>query len=323
MYEALSSLDSVHLNFSPSSLFILNITLAIIMVGVALGIKLKGFKDLLLHPKPFIVGVISQFILLPAFTFLLVISLKLPESVALGMILVASCPGGNISNFMSSLAKGNVELSVSLTMFSTLAAVLLTPFNFAMWGGLFLKFAAKHYGELAPITINFWEMFKAVVIILLIPLTIGLFISHKWPNAAKKAGPYVRIVSIFIFLAMVVIMILNNWEFVVNYVQVVFLLVFLHNAIALLTGYYWSKLNKLPHYDAKTISIETGIQNSGLALVLIFNPKLFNGLGGMAAIAAWWGVWHIISGLTMGFIWGYIHKPKTVKNVELQESTAQ
>ncbi len=323
MYEGLASLDSVHLNFSSSSLFILNITLAIIMVGVALGVRLKGFKDLILHPKPFIVGVISQFFLLPAFTFLLAILLKIPESVALGMILVASCPGGNVSNFMSSLAKGNIELSVSLTMFSTLAAVLFTPFNFALWGGLFLKFAAKHYGELAPITINFWEMFKTVVIILLIPLTIGLFISNKWPKAAKKAGPYVRIISIIIFLVMVGVMIMNNWEFVVNYLEVVFLLVFIHNAMALLIGYYWSKINKLPHREAKTISIETGIQNSGLALVLIFNPKLFNGLGGMAAIAAWWGVWHIISGLTMGFIWGYVYKPKPIKNVELQESTAQ
>ena len=322
MYEALSHLDSVHLNFSPSSLFILNVTLAIIMIGVALDIKLKGFKELMFHPKPFVVGIISQFILLPTATFLIAILLKLPESVGLGMILVASCPGGNISNFMSSLAKGNVELSVSLTMFSTLVAVLFTPFNFALWGGLFLRFATQHYGQLVPITINFWEMFKTVVIILLIPLTIGLFISDRWPKAAKKAGPYVRIISIFIFLIMVVVMILNNWQFVVKYVKVVFLLVLIHNATALLIGYFWSKLNRLSHYEAKTISIETGIQNSGLALVLIFNPKLFNGLGGMAAIAAWWGIWHIISGLTIGFIWGYFYKPKKVENVELQERAA-
>ncbi len=323
MYEALSKLDAVHLNFSPASLFILNITLAIIMVGVALGIKLQGFKELMRKPKPFIVGVISQFFLLPFFTFILVLLLKVPESVGLGMILVASCPGGNISNFMSSLARGNVELSVSLTMFSTLTAVFFTPFNFALWGGLFLKFAAKHYHELAPVSINFWQMFKSVVIILLIPITVGLFISHRWPRAAKKAGPYVRVTSVFIFIAMVIVMIINNWAFVVKYVQVVFLLVFIHNAMALAIGYYWSKINKLSHDIAKTISIETGIQNSGLALVLIFNPKLFNGLGGMATIAAWWGIWHIISGLTMGFIWSYRKKRKTAGNVKLQESIAQ
>jgi len=323
MYQGLSQLDSVHLNFSSSSLFILNITLAIIMVGVALGVKFRGFKDVLFRPKSFLVGVISQFFLLPAFTFLLVVLLRLPESVALGMILVASCPGGNISNFMSSLARANVELSVTLTMFATLTAVLFTPFNFALWGNLFLKFASKHYTDLVPITINFWEMFKTVVIILLIPLTIGLFISHRWPKTAKKSGPYVRIISIFIFMVMVVVMILNNWEFVVKYVQVVFLLVFIHNAMALIIGYYWSKINSLSHLDAKTISIETGIQNSGLALVLIFNPKLFNGLGGMAAIAAWWGVWHIISGLTMGLIWSYYNtKQKKQENVELQKSAA-
>jgi len=226
MNEKLALLDSVHLNFSPQSLFILNITLAIIMVGVALGIKLQGFKDLLKHPKPFFIGVISQFFLLPAFTFLLAILLRVPESVGLGMILVASCPGGNVSNFMSSLARGNVELSVSLTMFSTLTAVLFTPLNFAIWGNLFLKFMAKHYGELTTISINFWEMAKAVVIILVIPITIGLFISRRWPKIAEKSGPYVRTISIIIFLIMVAVMIKNNWAFVVKYVKIVFILVY-------------------------------------------------------------------------------------------------
>lgn len=304
MYDALASLDSVRLNFSENSILFLNITLALIMVGVALGVRLKRFKKVLIKPKSLIVGLISQLILLPFVTFLITIALKLPTSIALGLILVASCPGGNISNFMSSLAKGNVELSVSMTMFTTLGAVIFTPLNFAIWGKLFLNFASKNYGaELAPITINFFQMLESVLIILVIPITLGLIITRIWPKQSIKIAPYVRNISVVIFVILVAVMIYNNLEFVVDIVKLIFLLVLLHNGLAIATGYFFGAANKLPLKDRRTIGIETGIQNSGLALVLIFNPKLFDGLGGMASIAAWWGIWHIISGLTMGFIW--------------------
>ncbi len=304
MYDALAGLDNVRLNFSPNSLLFLNITLAIIMVGVALGVRLKRFKKILLTPKPLIIGLISQLILLPAVTFLITISLRLPTSIALGMILVASCPGGNISNFMSSLAKGNVELSVSMTMFTTLGAAIFTPLNFAIWGKLFLNFATKNYGvAFVPVSINFFQMLESVMIILVIPITIGLLITRFWPKFSIKAAPYVRNISVIIFTILVIVMIYNNLEFVIDVVKLIFLLVLLHNASAIATGYFFASANKLSKKDRITIGIETGIQNSGLALVLIFNPKLFNGLGGMASIAAWWGIWHIVSGLTMGFIW--------------------
>jgi BASS family bile acid:Na+ symporter len=246
--------------------------------------------------------------LLPAATFLITIVLKLPQSIALGMILVASCPGGNISNFMSSMAKGNVELSVSLTMFTTLGAAIFTPLNFAIWGNMFIRFAQRNYTELTPISINFLEMLQSVVIILVIPIILGLIITRLWPKKAIKAAPIVKNISIFIFLALVAVMIYNNLEFVVKVVKIIFLLVLLHNATAILVGYFFARINKLPRKDRRTIAIETGIQNSGLALVLIFNPRLFDGLGGMATIAAWWGIWHIISGLTMGFYWSKIKK---------------
>ena len=304
MYDALANLDSVKLNFSESSILFLNITLALVMVGVALGVRLKRFKKVLLAPKSLIIGLMSQLILLPAFTFLITIILKLPTSIALGMILVASCPGGNISNFMSSLARGNVELSVTMTMFTTLGAAIFTPLNFAFWGKMFLNFASNKYGvDLEPITINFFQMLETVVIILVIPIILGLIITRLWPKQSLKAAPYVRTISIVIFIILVIVMIYKNLEFVVDVVKLIFLLVLLHNAIAILTGYFFAAANKLPLKDRRTLGIETGIQNSGLALVLIFNPKLFDGLGGMASIAAWWGIWHIISGLTMGFIW--------------------
>jgi len=133
MYNLLSQIDDIRLNFSAGGLLYMNVTLACIMFGVALDIKVDQFKHILLNPKSAFLGISSQFILLPALTFGLVMLLKPPPSIAMGMILIAACPGGNISNFISSLAKANVALSVSLTAFATLSATIMTPFNFAIY----------------------------------------------------------------------------------------------------------------------------------------------------------------------------------------------
>jgi BASS family bile acid:Na+ symporter len=135
--HSLEALDHIRLNFSPESLHMLNIALAFIMFGVALEIKVEHFRKLVSDPKSAVIGFVSQFVALPFITFLLTLLFKdyLSPTMALGMILVAACPGGNISNFISSLARGNVALSVSLTAIATIGAVFLTPLNFAVWGG--------------------------------------------------------------------------------------------------------------------------------------------------------------------------------------------
>jgi BASS family bile acid:Na+ symporter len=306
--EALEVLDNVRLNFSPSGLLALNITIAFIMFGVALDIKLKQFKDLMMNPKSVIVGVVSQFVLLPAITFLFVILLNPTPTVALGMILIAACPGGNISNFMSSMAKGNVALSVSLTAISTVAATFMTPLNFAIWGKLFVKHytnaAAGNY--LVPIEIDLWQMVQTVVILLGIPVVLGLLTSQFLPKLTEKIKKPIRQLSIIIFIAFVIILLSANFDHFMRFIHLVFIIVLIHNGLALVTGYYSSTFFKLSEIDRRTVTIETGIQNSGLALVLMFNPKIFPPeleLGGMTIIAAWWGVWHIISGLAISTIW--------------------
>lgn len=308
MKEALEVLDNVRLNFSPTGLLALNVTIAFIMFGVALDIKLKQFKDLMMHPKSVIIGVISQFFLLPAVTFLFVILLNPTPTVALGMILIAACPGGNISNFMTSMAKGNVALSVSLTAISTVAATFMTPLNFALWGKLFVKHytnvAADNY--LVPIEIDLWQMVQTVVILLGIPVVLGLLTAHFMPKLTTKIKKPIRQLSIVIFIAFVIILLSANFDHFRRFIHLVFILVLIHNGLALATGYYTAALFKLPRIDRRTVTIETGIQNSGLALVLMFNPKIFPPeleLGGMTIIAAWWGVWHIISGLALSTIW--------------------
>ena len=304
MYEHLLQLDHIRLNFNPDGLFALNITLGIIMFGIALGIKLSNFKKVVTFPKPAIVGVISQFILLPFASFLLVLVLQnyITQSVALGIILVASCPGGNISNFISSLAKANVELSVSLTAISTILAVFMTPLNFAFWGGLYIEYTSSAVASelLKPINIDALQMFISVLTLLGIPLVLGMLFSWKFPKITQKITKPIQNISVVIFMAFVIIAFAKNYDYFIHYIAWITVVVLLHNALALFTGFSIASIFKITRRNRRTITIETGIQNSGLALVLLFNPKIFDPnlpLGGMLFIAAWWGIWHIISGL--------------------------
>jgi len=308
MNNSLEILDHVRLNFSPSGLLFLNIALAFIMFGVALDIKTEHFAEILRKPKSAIVGFISQIVLLPAFTFLLVVLLKPTPTIALGMILVAACPGGNISNFISSISGANTALSVSLTAASTTTAIFFTPFNFALWGNFYIDFYNAHgaSGLLRPLEIDKIQMFQTVFILLGIPVIIGLFVAKKFPNFTEKIKKSFSRGSLLFFILMVIAMLSANFSQFTSYVHLVFFIVFLHNLLALGTGFVFSTITKCPQVDRRAISIETGIQNSGLALALMFNPKIFPPemeLGGMAIIAAWWGIWHIISGLTLAFYW--------------------
>lgn len=301
--ESLEFLDSVRLNFNSEGLFLLNITLAFVMFGVALELKIDNFKKVFTKPKATIIGVISQFFLLPILTLGLVIIINPAPSIALGMILVSACPGGNISNFMTSMAKGNTELSVSLTTIADFSSLLMTPFNFTFWGSIYAAIYSKGSGLVVPIAIDPLEMFKTMVILLGIPITLGMLFSYKFPKVTSRIIKPIKTASIVIFALYVIIAISMNWEYFFKYVHLIFLIVLIHNALAITTGFSIARIFKLEQNDVRTITIETGIQNSGLALVLIFNPKLFNGIGGMAFIAALWGIWHIISGLGIATFW--------------------
>ncbi|WP_299550143.1 bile acid:sodium symporter family protein [Seonamhaeicola sp.] len=293
----MQELDSVKINFDNSGLWVLNIALAVVMFGVALGITLNDFKNLLKQPKLVLVGVLSQFIFLPLVTFLVVILIKPQPSIALGMIMVAACPGGNISNFMTHLAKGNTALSISLTAFATFFAIFMTPFNFQFYGSLYQPTAQL----LKEVELNPFELIKLVTLILGIPLFFGMLVRRYNEKLALKLAKILRPLSIFIFGAIIVIAFSNNIDVFNAYIHHVLLLGISHNIVAIFLGLVVAKVSRLSFKNQKTIAIETGIQNSGLGLLLIFT--FFNGLGGMAILAAFWGIWHIISGLLLAFYW--------------------
>jgi bile acid:Na+ symporter, BASS family len=280
---------------------------------VALGIKPEHFRLVIKEPKSLILGIFSQFLALPALTFVLIHFLQPTASVALGMILVAACPGGNVSNFMSSMAKGNAALSISLTAFATTVAVFMTPVNFAFWGKLYSETSSM----VIPIRIDFFEILRTVLLLLGIPVVAGIWFSKQFPALTKRIINPVKKISMIIFIMFIAGALFGNLEFFKSYIHLVLFIVLGHNALALLTGFLIGTIGKVPKRDRRSLTIETGIQNSGLGLVLIFNPRLFDGLGGMAFIAAWWGIWHIISGLMLAYLWS--RKPLPAEEPEAIE----
>lgn len=294
-------IDSVRLNFSPESLQALNWVIAIIMFGVALDIHWRDFKTVFRQPKAPLIGLLCQFVLLPAvacgLTLLLQGVFPIAPGIALGVILVAACPGGNFSNFLTHFSKGNTALSVTMSSISTFASIVMTPFNIALWGRLNPYTAPL----LKQIAIDPWEVLSTVFCILLLPLASGMAFQQLWPGLSEKLKKPMQNLSI-VFLAVVIGLALkNNFGYFLQYIGLAASIVFVVNAVALALGYGMARFSRLSQADAQAVSFEVGIQNAGFGLILIFN--FFGGLGGMALITAWWGVWHLISGFALALWW--------------------
>ncbi|MEQ8479512.1 MAG: bile acid:sodium symporter family protein [Hoeflea sp.] len=293
----MTDIDDVMLNFSPAGLMVLNAILSIVMFSIALDLRPSDFRALMRAPKPLFTGLISQFLVLPALTFAMLLATNPRPSIALGLILVAACPGGNISNFITHRAGGNSALSVSMTGIATVAALVLTPFNVALWGNLYAPTRdLLRQTSLDPVSIA-----VTVFFMLILPLILGVMLNANRPAVAARIRKPMQWLSMAIFIAFIVVALAANWGFFLSFAGAVAGLVILHNALALGGGYLTATLARLSDYDRRAIAIETGIQNSGLGLVLIF--AFFGGLGGMAVAAAFWGIWHAISGLVLAHVW--------------------
>ena len=300
----ITAIDQVRLNFNPQGLMVLNMAIGLMMLGVALDLKIDDFKQIIKRPKAPAIGMLAQFVLLPAFTFLLTLVLAPHPSMALGMILVAACPGGNLSNIITYLARGNCAVSITMTAVSTAAAIFMTPLNLSLWGSLNPHTAAiLRQVRLSPV-----DVFTTVFVILGIPLIVGLALGKRYPKLADRVRKPFKIFSLVFFIIIVMGALGANWANFIHYVGIVMLAVFLHNFLALNIGYWSGRAARLPIRDCRAVCIEVGIQNSALGLVLVFN--FFDGLGGMAILVAWWGVWHIIAGLTTAFIFSRQRLPE-------------
>lgn len=298
----LADIDSLNLKFSESTQIILKIILGLIIFGVALDMKWEDFSKVWKNPKPMLLGLATQLILFPFFTYLMILAAEkmgtpFHPSIALGMLLVAACPGGNMSNFFTHIAKGNTALSVTMSAISTMAAAFMTPFNFSFWGSRLTTTASR----METLELSFLNMFIDVTIMLAVPMAIGLWMAYQFPKFAKKMHHPMRYFSVGFFLLLVVLAFASNFNNFITYIGAVALIVAAQNALALGSGYGVASLFGARGADRRTITIEVGIQNSGLGLILCF--QYFSSLGGMALITAWWGIWHIVSGLAISSWW--------------------
>lgn len=289
--------DAITIAFDESSLTVLKIVIGSILFGIALDTRVQDFAAALKRPGVIAIGVVAQFLFLPALTFLLTLALGVRGSVALGMILVACCPPGNVSNILTHRAGGDVALSVSMTAVGNVLAIVLMPLNVALWGGWHPTGARL----LEEIELSAWDMLTEIAFVIGIPFVLGITIARLWPRMARIGHRVIGPVSFLALGAVIVVGVSNNWTVFTAYIGVVLVAVFLHDALALLIGYVIARMTRLPLPSTKAMTFEVGIRNAGLGLLLVFT--YFDGLGGMALVAAWWGIWDIIAGLAVAAAW--------------------
>jgi bile acid:Na+ symporter, BASS family len=287
------SLDQIRVNFNQENLFAINLLIGLMVLGVSLDLRPDDFRRILSAPKGFLAGVAAQLFLLPAFTYLLTRILAPPPSTALGMILLSSCPGSNISTILSYLARGNAALSMVMTGFCTVAAILTTPFNLSFWGRMNPETAAI----LQPIGLDPLETFMGLFMIVGVPLTLGLSLSRLFPHLPEMVRRPFKLFSTLAFVAVVCVLLRSNQEPFLTALGPVLLPVLIGNGMAFALGYGSGRILGLTPVDLKAVCLEVGIQNPALALIFIFN--FFEGAGGMAIYSACWGVWQLILGLAL------------------------
>jgi BASS family bile acid:Na+ symporter len=293
----MTPIDQIRLDFDPGSLTLLNVILGLVVFGISLDLSVDDFRRVLRRPRGVAVGLVTQLLLLPAMTFGLILLFEPPPSIALGMLLVASCPGGNVSNFFTHLSGGNAELSITVTSLSTMACALTTPLNMSLWGGR-LPGTAKLLEE---VSLDPLQLAGTIGLLIVLPLMLGMGLATARPKWAQRLEKPFRYGSVLFFVAFVGIAFSKNVDAFLEVIGRIFLIVLVHNAAAFALGQLSARAGRLGDGDRRALTIEVGIQNSGLGLILIFD--FFEGLGGMAVVAAWWGIWHIVAGLTIAGLW--------------------
>ncbi|MEL6302554.1 MAG: bile acid:sodium symporter [Pseudomonadota bacterium] len=308
----MAGLDQAQLNFNPDALAVLNALLGLIMFGVGLDLRLGDVRTLMSRWPVLLVGLIGQWVLLPLLTVILIVWLKPSPSLALGMIIIAACPGGSVSNYFSHVARGDIALSVSLSALTSAICFITTPLTIALWGGLLPEVSAL----LATVSIAWHEMLLLVLGVLLLPALAGATLAALRPQRADQLRKPLQRFSMVAFAGFVIAAFAANGRLFFEAAEQIVGLVAVHNAAALLAGYLLARVFRLRSPECRSICIEVGIQNTALGLSVIFT--FFDALGGTALITAWWGVWHLITGalVAVGFKRSDLARaPTTMTNV--------
>lgn len=291
------AVDDILLNINPTGQLVLGGVLALIIYGVALDLRVDDFIAVLRKPLAPLAGLIGQLLFLPAVTWAITMALKPQPSIALGMMVVAACPGGNISNLITHMARGNTALSVSMTGISSMLAVVTTPLNILFWASLNPATAAL----LRQVSIEPVSFLGSTVLILGVPMAAGMATVRYWPGLADRLRRPLQILSFLFLVVFIAGATLSNARYLTVFLQSALPFVVLHNLIAIGIGWGVARTLRLSDYDTRALTVEVSMHNSGLGLALILNQ--FDGLGGAALVAAGWGVWHLVSGWALAAWW--------------------
>ena len=286
----IGALDSLRIVLDPVGQAGVALALVLVMFSVALGLRVYDFAFLRDKPLLFVGGVISQVVILPLATFLLILALRPAASIALGMIVVACCPGGAVSNLLTYLSRGNVAVSVALTATSSLLAAILTPTSILFWSQAYEPAATL----LRTLDVNPLIFIGQTTLLLAVPLVLGMVLAARAPDVAARIKQRTTVLGVSVLVGVIIYGIVYFFPVLFPALPLLGGIVVLHNALAFVTGALAGRMLSRLSATRRALTFEIGIQNSGLALVILLSQ--LKGLGGAAAIAAVWGVWHLIAG---------------------------
>jgi len=280
-----------------TSQLLLNAVLFTMIYAVALELRVDDFIGVAKRPLPVVAGLIAQFLLLPVATFIATLLLSLPANIEAGMLLVAACPCGSLSNFVTHYARGNTALSLSITAVANVLALALTPTNFA-WMMAANPVTAAWLREIDLDPAMIW---MNLALVLALPLSLGLLTRAIAPGPAETLRRPLGRFAVLALFAFVVVALVRDRHLLSLAMIGLFAVVVLHNAAGLLLGYGTARIARLSEIDRRALTFETGMQNSGLALAII--ATRFDADVGMVIVAGLWGTWHIVSGFGLAHYW--------------------
>jgi BASS family bile acid:Na+ symporter len=296
--------DALQINFNSDQLRFLNLAMAFLMFSVALDIRPADFRKVAQFPKSVGVGLLIQYLLFPLLTLAVIRVFEPPVSMSMGMVLVSMCPSGNMTNFLTHFARANVVLSVTFNAIVILAASVVTPAGFLFWS----DFIPDSERLRQAFEIRFPDMARIIAELILAPLLLGMGLHVYFGKLTAAIRPWAQRLSLFVFFSILILALFGNRDNLAQYLGYAFLIVLVHNALGLAAGYWIGRFVRLPESDSRTLAFESGVHNTALGLLLIFS--FFNGLGGMALIAAWYGIWDLATGIGLALWWRYRSRPE-------------
>lgn len=299
--DPVTGIQEVAITLDPFVQRILGISLAFTMLSVALGLKPADFAFIRSHPRTVMIGSVIQLIALPVMTLGIVWVFEPSPGIALGMLIVASCPGGNVSNLLTRIAKGDTAYSVSLTLVSSIFSGIALPFAILFWTGLYTPTA----NLLDTIDLDRAAFLLTTTATLVLPLMIGLLTAHSNPDLADRLHRRLLPVAVAILVGLIVTGLISNHALILGYGLTILPIVIFHNAAAYLLGNVSGRLLLEPK-KARALTFEVGIQNAGLGLIIVLAQ--FGGVGSAAVIVGTWSIWHIFAGFLLANSFRFLDK---------------